>query len=206
MQRAASPSLANSSNKAMSESAFLYLCNAFLSFRYSLQGTTPKCKNSEITTRLCFNNTFLLHFPLHPAPEPGKSWEAQPPAAAGGRKPWPNTKKERPRHRRELSSARMWLVCDRHHAVHREHGAEGEEFAPRTWAASKFRRGQMSLTFTVFQELKSLSSLPLTGEIAQNLFSFQSSPGGKKDQSLCKCICMHVPYFIFYKPMPTFSH
>lgn len=171
-----------------------------------MQDTTPKCKNSEITNRLCFTNTFLLHFPLHPVPEPGKAWEAQSPAAAGRRKPWPNTRKEQLRHRSELPSARTWLICDRQHAVHAEHGAEGEKLAPRTWAASKLRRGQMSLTFTVFQELKSLISLPLTGETAQNLSSFQSSPGEKKHQSLCKCICLHGPYFIFYKPMPTFSH
>lgn len=65
----------------------------------------------------------------------------------------------------------------------------------------------MSLTFTVFQELKSLGSLPLAGEISQNLSSSQPPPRGKKSINLYASVfVLRVPYFTFYKLMPTFSH
>lgn len=74
-----------------------------------------------------------------------------------------------------------------------EHGVEAEELPPKIWPESSLRQRQMSLTFTAFQELKSLSSLALTGEIAQNLFSFQSLPRGKN-----KLISMQVYLFCVF--------
>lgn len=73
MQRPASPSSANCSNKGMDESAFLQVCKALLSFKYSSQGATLKfSRNSESTTKFFSTSTFLPHFPLHPAP---KAWQ-----------------------------------------------------------------------------------------------------------------------------------
>lgn len=83
------------------------------------------------------------------------------------------------------------------YAVHTEHVAEAEELPPKIWVVSKLRQGQMSLTFTSFQEQKSLGSLPLTGEMAQNLFSFQSPPRGKK-ASISMQVYLFCVFLILY--------
>lgn len=173
--------------EATSGSAFLQLCKAFLSFRYSLQGTTLKySRNSESTTRLCCTSTAAAvsaALPLAPSPwslaNPGElSPQQLMEEGSHGPPQWSrdlDTRVSSPLPTRASSMVRHLLA---HHLP--EHGVEVEELPPKIWAAPNLRQRQMSLTFTVFQGLKSLNSLPLTGEIAQNLFSLQSLPRGKK--------------------------
>lgn len=173
--------------EATSGSAFLQLCKAFLSFRYSLQGTTLKhSRNSESTTRLCCTSTAAAvsaALPLAPSPwslaNPGElSPQQLMEEGSHGPPQWSrdlDTRVSSPLPTRASSMVRHLLA--RHLP---EHGVEVEELPPKIRAAPNLRQRQMSLTFTVFQELNSLSSLPLTGEIAQNLFSLQSLPRGKK--------------------------
>lgn len=186
--------------KATSGSAFLQFCKALLSFRYSLQGTTLKCsKNGESTTRLCFPSTF----PLAPSPRSMAN-----PGELRPLRMLEKGRKEALAHRMEGETEiqeRVSLCPPMAHlrseicryAVHTEHVAEAEELPPKIWAASKLRQGQMSLTFTSFQEQKSLGSLPLTGEMAQNLFSFQSPPRGKK-ASISMQVYLFCVFLILY--------
>lgn len=74
---------------------------------------------------------------------------------------------------------------------------QSRKLTPKTWAASKLRRGQMSLTFTVFQELEPLGSLPLVEKWLKTWSLSSIPPRAKEHQSLCK-VYLFCMLFILY--------
>lgn len=87
-----------------------------------------------------------------------------------------------------------------------------------TWGLSRKAHSQNlgSIQVEVRTNVTDPCSIPRTrtpwtpsasGEMAQNLVSFQSTPRGKRASiSMQSVFVLHVLYFIFYESMPTFSH